>query len=254
MKNDSVQTTSDKQLLDGRYRVTGKVGSGASAIVYRCEDVLVPGRIVAVKHYHHADPPVEEMQHLSKMTHAGVPRSHGMFYEDAAWHLVMDYIEASTLEETRRINGGKVGPTLVCDTGMQLASILDEAHSHGIIYRDLKPANVLVSWTWHISLVDFGGASHTTQNDFYVTPPYASPEQRVGQETIDSRSDIYALGALLYELLTGHCNFEMKPYKNTSMEHVRRICLAMLAHRPEKRPQSMLQVIRELLRARQAFT
>jgi serine/threonine protein kinase len=230
------------------YDVIKMLGRGASSMVWLAQDSLTQ-KEVAIKQLKPGAPvPHQEFSYLASLRHRGLPRAYEMFQEKGCWHLVMDPVHGDTLRIYRSVHGRVVPPEEVRDIGVQLAAVLDELHSHGILYRDLKPTNVIREPSGRIRLVDFGSATQGYDNDCYVTPPYASPEQRVQCESIDERSDIYSLGVVLYELLTGKSDFEMDPYQDEELERLRSVFLTMIAQDPEKRPQSMVDVILVLLR------
>ncbi len=239
------------ELLNARYQITGIIGHGSTSAVYRALDMLRPDRPeIAIKQFHFEQAfPHQELRTLSLLSHPGIPRAYEAFFGSGCWHLVLDYVDGETLERCRKDCGGKLPPGEIAGIGLQLASILDEVHGHGLVYRDLKPANILRTDSGKIVLVDFGSVSATSDyNDYYVVAPYASPEQRLAWPEIDPRADVYALGIVLFELLFGHCNVEdARPVE----EHEIRLLdamLKMLSWRPEKRLSSMQQVMRALLR------
>ncbi len=239
------------ELLNSRYQITGILGNGSSSAVYRALDTLRPDRgEVAIKQYHFDQAfPASEMHHLSSLNHPGIPHVYEAFYSSGCWHMVLDYIDGETLERCRQDCGGKLPVVEIAQIGVQLASILDHVHDHGLVYRDLKPQNVLRTDEGRIFLVDFGGASYSdTFNDYYVVAPYASPEQRLAWPEIDERADIYALGIILFQLLFGHCNVEDARTETDQERALLSAILKMVAWRPEKRLPTMLHVMRELLK------
>jgi len=230
------------------YDVVRQLGRGASSIVWLAQDTS-SGRAVAIKQFK-SDAPIPHMEHaiLSSLQHRGLPDVYGLFREHGCWHIVMEPVHGDTLHTYRRVHGGVLPLEDVRDIGVQLCAVMDELHSNGVLYRDLKPENVMHETSGRVRLVDFGCASTGNDNDYYVTPPYASPEQRVQCESIDHRADIYSLGVVLFELLTGRTDFEMSPYEDENMERVRSVCLSMIAQDAAKRPQSMVDVMLALLR------
>jgi serine/threonine protein kinase len=230
------------------YDVVRQLGRGASSIVWLAQDTS-SGRAVAIKQFKPSAPvPHMEASILSSLQHRGLPEVYGTFRENGRWHIVMEPIMGDTLHVYRRVHGGVLPVEEVRDIGVQLCAVFDELHSNGVLYRDLKPENVIHETSGRIRLVDFGCASCGDDNDYYVTPPYAAPEQRVQCETIDHRADIYSLGVVLFELLTGRTNFDMSPYEDEAMERLRSVFLSMIAQDASKRPQSMVDVMLALLK------
>lgn len=239
------------ELLNSRYQITGMVGTGSTSAVYRALDTLRPERLaVAIKQYHFdREFPATEMQHLSSLSHPGIPHVYEAFYGSGCWHMVMDYVDGETLSQCRQDCGGKLPVVEVAEIGLQLASLLDHVHDHGLVYRDLKPQNILRTDAGKIVLVDFGSVSATSDyNEYYVCAPYASPEQRLAWPEIDERADIYALGIILFQLLFGHCNVEDARTETDQERALLSAILKMVSWRPEKRLPTMLHVMRELLR------
>jgi serine/threonine protein kinase len=230
------------------YDVVRQLGRGASSIVWLAQDTST-GRAVAIKQFKVGES-VPHVEHalLSSLQHRGLPQAYGLFQENQRWNIVMEPVHGDTLYVYRRVHGGVLPLEEVRDIGVQLCAVMDELHSNGVLYRDLKPANVIRETSGRIRLVDFGCASCGDDNDCYVTPPYASPEQRVQVEAIDHRADIYSLGVVLFELLTGRVTFDMEPFEDEAMERLRSVFLTMISQDPDKRPQSMVDVMLALLR------
>jgi serine/threonine protein kinase len=230
------------------YDVVRQLGRGASSIVWLAQDTS-SGRAVAIKQFKPSEPiPHMESAILASLQHRGLPEVYGTFRENGRWHIVMEPVHGDTLYVYRRVHGGVLPLEEVRDIGVQLCAVMDELHQNGVLYRDLKPANVMRETSGRVRLVDFGCATCGDDNDCYVTPPYAAPEQRVQCESIDHRADIYSLGVVLFELLTGRADFEMQPFEDVSMERVRSVCLKMVSHDAAKRPQSMVDVMLMLLK------
>lgn len=210
-------------LNNGRYEVLGILGKGGMSAVYKARDVAT-GKIVAIKELslsQTGNSPDEEKDAVARfnfeadtllrLRHANLPRVYARFDEYPRHYLVMDFIEGQTLEERLHTHGGAALPeTEVLSWARQLCDALTYLHSEvpPIIFRDLKPGNIMVTSDGHIYLIDFGiarvfipGRLKDTQQ--YGTPGYSPPEQ-YGKAQTDARADIYALGCTLYELLTGY--------------------------------------------------
>lgn len=231
-----------------RYDVIRQLGRGSHAMVWLAKDKLAD-REVAIKQFKpDATVPHLEFAFLTSLVHRNIPQAYEMFREHDCWHIVMEPVHGDTLKFYRRGHGGIIPVEEVRDIGVQLAAALDELHQNGILYRSLKPADVICETSGRIRLVDFGSATQGYDNDCPVTPPYASPEQMVQVESIDARADIYSLGVVLFELLTGKTSFVIEPLEDEVSEQLRSVCLTMCCQDPGERPQSMIDVILLLLR------
>jgi tRNA A-37 threonylcarbamoyl transferase component Bud32 len=203
---------------DGRYRLTGRLGRGGMAEVFAAEDVRL-GRIVAVKLLRTdlAEDPVSkarftrEAQAVAGLNHHAVVAVYDSGEDrtptGTAPYIVMELVEGHTIKDL--LNGPTPPP--VDQSLLIVSGVLDAlaySHEHGIVHRDIKPANVIITSTGAVKVMDFGiaralhgAASTMTQTGMVMgTPQYLSPEQALGK-TVDHRSDLYATGCLLYELL-----------------------------------------------------
>src|SRR5438876_350547 len=211
----------DQTLLAGAYQLLSRIGQGGMGAVYKAADTRFNNRPVAIKEMSsigvtptrllEAEAAFEHEAHLlADLLHPNLPRIYEHFAENDRSYLVMDFIEGQTLEEYLDQKGGGPLPVdQVITWAEQLCDVLNYLHSHQppIIFRDLKPANVMVSESGHVYLIDFGiarifkpGQSHDTVA--LGSPGFAAPEQ-YGKAQSTPRSDIYSLGALLHCLLTG---------------------------------------------------
>ena len=198
--------------LAGRYRVLRRLGSGGMATVFLAEDERL-GRNVAVKRLH-TDAPKASLRRFRNEARLGAALNHPNFvavYDtvvtDEGALIVMEYVEGTSLAELaggRRMRGGRALPIL-----RSVADALDHAHAEGVVHRDVKPANILVSDQDVVKLADLGiaravGASQITSEGSVVgTLPYMSPERLAGPGAGGPESDVYALAAVAYELLAG---------------------------------------------------
>ncbi|MYS20314.1 Serine/threonine protein kinase [Streptomyces sp. DvalAA-14] len=203
---------------DGRYRLSGKLGRGGMAEVFAAEDVRL-GRTVAVKLLRTdlAEDPVSkarftrEAQAVAGLNHHAVVAVYDSGEDRTATgtvpYIVMELVEGHTIKDL--LNGPTPPP--VEQALLIVSGVLDAlaySHQHGIVHRDIKPANVIITSTGQVKVMDFGiaralhgAASTMTQTGMVMgTPQYLSPEQALGK-TVDHRSDLYATGCLLYELL-----------------------------------------------------
>jgi predicted Ser/Thr protein kinase len=206
----------------GKYSIQGEIGKGGMGVVYRGLDPYI-GRTVAIKTIRldvlRQDSSREEAlkrflreaQAAGNLSHPNIVTIYDVGEHEGLIYIAMEFIKGHSLESL--LQQGRIF-TLeeVIQLFSQVASALDYAHQKGIVHRDIKPANILVADDLKVSLVDFGIArtstSTMTQAGMLLgTPRYMSPEQITGKK-VDSRSDIFALGAILYELLTRHNPFE----------------------------------------------
>jgi len=208
-------------LLANRYKLLSCIGQGGMGAVYKAADTRFNNRPVAIKEMSTSGLPAARLQEaeeafereahlLADLLHPNLPRIYEHFAENDRSYLVMDFIDGQTLEEYLAKIGGKPLPVdQVMKWAQQLCDVLNYLHSHQppIVFRDLKPANVMIDDSGHIYLIDFGiarifkpGKQHDTVA--LGSPGYAAPEQ-YGKAQSTPRSDIYSLGALLHCLLTG---------------------------------------------------
>jgi serine/threonine protein kinase len=202
----------------GRFELDSELGRGAMGVVWKAVDPLI-GRPVAIKTVEAErfdfDPEarerfLREARAAGRLSHPNIVTifDAGTSGDDA--YIVMELIAGRTLSEMIA-TGNRFPAFTVADIGAQIAEALDYAHSHGVVHRDIKPANVMLTPGGLVKITDFGvarleDASHTRVGTVLGSPRYMSPEQVRGQQ-VDGRSDIYSLGVLLYELVTGACPF-----------------------------------------------
>jgi eukaryotic-like serine/threonine-protein kinase len=236
------------RVLDGRYRLGDRLGGGAAAEVYRALDERLQ-RPVAVKLFR-GDAAAQlqrheaEMRTLASLDHPSLVGVYdaGTDEGSGAPFLVMQLVEGSTLADELR--NGPVPPDRAATYGAALADALAYVHERGFVHRDVKPANVLISGDGRVHLADFGiarlvdSAHETRTGDVLGTPGYFSPEQVVG-EPVGAPTDIYALGIVLIECVTGE-----RPFEGGPME----VALARV-HRAPDLPLSLPEQWRTLLRA-----
>ncbi|HLX56119.1 MAG TPA: serine/threonine-protein kinase [Ktedonobacteraceae bacterium] len=207
-------------LFRDRYFIIGKVGAGGFGSVYKATDTQSGDRLVAIKEVRlpglHPQAVIEatnafqrEVSLLSQLRHSNLPRLYEHFQSPGYWYLVMDFIVGETLEEYQGKAPNK-RPLLseVFNIGIQLCTVLDYLHSQQppIVFRDLKPANIMRTPTGQIYLIDFGIARYFKPGQAKDTialgsPGYAAPEQ-YGKAQTTPRADIYSLGVVLHQLLT----------------------------------------------------
>src|SRR6266480_3810134 len=261
----------DQTLLAGRYQLLKRIGQGGMGAVYKAADTRFNNRPVAIKEMsstgltptrlQEAEAAFEHEAHLlADLLHPNLPRIYEHFTENDRSYLVMDFIEGQTLEEyLEQIGGGPLPVDQVITWAEQLCDVLNYLHSHQppIIFRDLKPANVMISDSGHVYLIDFGiarffkpGKQHDTVA--LGSPGYAAPEQ-YGKAQSTPRSDIYSLGALLHHLLTGVDPSEQPFFFRdaSQLNHAidptfDALLKQMLAMDSDRRPASALEVLNAL--------
>lgn len=262
----------ETKLLADRYKVLRKLGEGGMGLVYLAEDTELDNNKVAIKFI----PPMlagnvraiknlkKEAQTAMQLSHSNIVRLHDLHTDGHQKFLVMEYIEGKTLEELlAEKEDDKFTLEELVPIAEQIAAGLDYAHSRNVLHRDLKPSNIMIGKEGAAKLMDFGIAreikdSHTrvTGQETSGTLPYMSPEQLMGEEPTVSM-DIYSLGALLYECLSGHPPFYRgdirEQIKSKTPGHIKEIdesasqaIRSALAKKAADRPKNTSEFIRLL--------
>ncbi len=223
--------------LGGRYEIIDVVGVGGMAVVYRARDTVL-GRYVAVKvlkDEYAKDPDIRrrfsnESQAVAKLSHNNIVSVFDVGSEGGVDYIVMELIEGVTLKEYLR-KKGRLPWQEALFFAQQICRALVHAHSRGIIHQDIKPQNVIILRDGTAKLTDFGIASFATTQETRVVQEaigsvhYISPEQAKGSK-IDYRTDIYSLGVVMYEMLTGKLPFEGETALQVVMQHLNAVPLA----------------------------
>ena len=212
-------------VLSGRYRIDGIAGAGGMGVVYKAHDqeLNVDIAIKLLGSEHAATPEAmarfrQEIRLSRQVTHPNVVRIHDIGIDGDLLFLTMDYVEGRTLRE--RLSEGKIEPVQAVKIAIQLAEALAEAHTKNIVHRDIKPSNILINEAGRAWLTDFGIARSIDQEgmtragEVIGTMAYLSPEQVRG-ESVDNRTDLYALGLVLSEMLTGQVPLKGKTAEET---------------------------------------
>ena len=217
-------------LFDGRYRILKRIGSGGMADVYLAEDEVL-GRRVAIKilNERHAgdDQFIErfrrEAQSAAALSHPNVVAIYDRGEAEGTYYIAMELLDGRNLKELI-VARGPAPPKIVVEYARQILAALAYSHRHTIVHRDIKPHNVVVDGDGRVKVADFGiargGASQMTEVGSIVgTAQYLSPEQARG-EPVDPRSDLYSLGIVMYELLTGSVPFTGDSPVEIAMKHL----------------------------------
>lgn len=270
------------KLLDNRYQLLKKIGSGGMADVYMAKDILLD-RIVAVKilHSNFAEDNEfivrfrHEAQSAGKLSHPNIVGIYDVGCDQGVYYIIMEYVEGETLKQYIQTH-----PNIPIDTAVRIAieigSALEEAHENGIIHCDIKPHNILLTDSGKVKVTDFGIArainSSTIMNRESIlgSVHYLSPEQASGDK-VTAKTDIYSLGIVLYEMLTHHLPFDGDTAVGIALKHIQNdiprptkynpaispmleeCLLTALQRDPDKRYDSVADFISELKIA-QGFT
>jgi serine/threonine-protein kinase len=204
----------------GRYEILGELGQGAMGIVYNAKDPLID-RVVAIKTINLGlalDEKEEfesrfyqEAKAAGRLSHPNIVTIYDVGKSGDVAYIAMEFLQGRELRDIMNDYGVlPVGQAL--DIAYQVAQGLAYAHEHGIVHRDIKPSNIMVIRDGHVKITDFGiarmasSAVHTQSGMVLGSPKYMSPEQVMGK-AIDQRSDVFSLGVMLYEMLTGQAPF-----------------------------------------------
>jgi serine/threonine protein kinase len=273
------------RLLGGRYQVGELLGYGGMAEVHRGRDLRL-GRDVAIKMLRTdlaRDDTFQlrfrrEAQNAASLNHPAIVAVYDTGEErgssgESLPYIVMEYVNGRTLKEVLAVEG-RLMPRRALEIVAEICSALEFSHRHGIIHRDIKPGNVMLTQTGQIKVMDFGiaralaasGSTMTQTSAVIGTAQYLSPEQARG-ESVDARSDVYATGCVLYELLCGQPPFVGDSPVSVAYQHVREdarppsllnrdvppavdaVVLKALAKNPLNRYQSAAEMRADLLRA-----
>ncbi|MGD9632123.1 MAG: WD40 repeat domain-containing serine/threonine protein kinase [Pirellulales bacterium] len=249
----------------GRYEVLTKVGVGSFGTVFKAHDPELD-RIVAIKvprdcnssNHDEMERFLREARSVAQLRHPAIVAVHEIGHSKDVPFLVSEYVEGVTLAEV--LSTGRPSQRVVAELLAALADALHYAHEMGVVHRDVKPANIMLDASGKPRLMDFGMARRTSvdatmtiDGQLIGTPAYMSPEQARGESRwVDRRSDIYSLGVILYQLLTGHLPFrgatqslltqllneEAKPphtLNRSIPRDLETICLKAMAKEPQRR-------------------
>ncbi len=235
-------------LLDNRYRILSKIGVGGMADVYKGEDTLL-GRPVAIKILHANFASDDEFvsrfkreaQAAGKLNHPNIVNMYDVGYDQDMHYIIMEYVDGETLKEyiTRH---HRLSIDEAVKITISIGEGLEHAHAMGIVHCDIKPHNVIITNTGRVKVTDFGiaRAMNSTNTVMYTnsimgSAHYLSPEQASGK-SVDGNTDIYSLGVVLYEMLTGKVPFEGDTPIAVALKHVREKVIPPTRYNPSIPP------------------
>ena len=258
-----------RELVVGPYRLLESIGRGGMGQVFKARHTLMQ-RVVALKVIRPAWLPepearqrfLREIQAAAKLAHPNVVMAHDAAQVDDSFYLAMELVEGTDLDKMLQ-KQGRLPVAQACDYAHQAALGLQHAHEHGMVHRDVKPSNLMVSGAGVVKVLDFGLAQVRTEREANLTrdgqlmgtPNYMAPEQAIQAAAVDIRADVYSLGCTLYHLLTGQPPFKEKSLSEKLLAHqthapppvgqlvavpteLEEIVRGMMAKRPEDRPQT----------------
>jgi HEAT repeat protein/tRNA A-37 threonylcarbamoyl transferase component Bud32 len=228
-----IQTLKPGEIIEGRYKYIDRIGRGAFGTVLLMEDTVVDERLIlkflnpnvsqdeeVMKRF------VHELRYSRKITHKNVIRIYDFLYIQGLYAISMEYFPSHTLG-SEVVNEKPVELKRAVQFSMDICTGMAVAHQQGIVHRDLKPANVLINQEGLLKIVDFGVAAAQREGDTQLTktgyvigsPKYMAPEQILGKK-VDERADIYALGVMLYEMVTGVPPYSRGDHMSVMYQHV----------------------------------
>jgi serine/threonine protein kinase len=221
------------EVLDGRYKYVEKIGKGAFGTVLLMEDTMVQERLVLKFLNQNVSQDeemmqrfVHELRYSRKITHPNVIRIYDFLQIRGSFAISMEYFPSHTLG-AEVTDGKPMDLRRAVQFGVDIATGMAVAHKAGIVHRDLKPANVLINDDSLLKIVDFGVAATQREGETQLTktgyvigsPKYMAPEQILGKK-VDERADVYSLGVILYEMLTGTPPYHRGDHMSVMYQHV----------------------------------
>ena len=218
-------------LLDNRYELIERIGDGGMAEVYRAHDKMLD-RFVAVKILHPQFTSDEafvkrfrrEAQGAAKLSHPNIVSIYDVGDCDGKYYIVMEYVKGETLKDKIK-REGPLSINTALQIAEEIASALENAHANNLVHCDIKPHNILINEAGHVKVADFGIARATSSSTITYTGSvvgsvhYFSPEQAKGH-TISPKSDIYSLGIVMYEMVTGQVPFNGETAVSIAIKHL----------------------------------
>jgi serine/threonine-protein kinase len=228
-----INTLKPGDVLEGRYKYIDRIGRGAFGTVLLMEDTVVDERLIlkflnpnvsqdeeVMKRF------VHELRYSRKITHKNVIRIYDFLYIQGLYAISMEYFPSHTLG-SEVVNDKPIDLQRALQFGIDMCTGMTVAHQVGIVHRDLKPANVLINQDGLLKIVDFGVAAAHREGDTQLTktgyvigsPKYMAPEQILGKK-VDERADIYAVGVMMYEMVTGVPPYSRGDHMSVMYQHV----------------------------------
>src|SRR5690349_4120159 len=230
--------------LNGRYRLEARIGSGGMSTVYRALDVTLERRVAVKLMNREVTSDSDQLERFRREARAVAQLSHPHIVgvidageDDGRPYIVFEYVEGETLKDRIRRQGRLPIPEAIA-YAIEMAHALGTAHARHIIHRDVKPQNVLIDEEGSAKVTDFGIARTLEEDGLTAdgrvlgTTDYVSPEQALGQP-VTGQSDLYSLGIVLYEMLTGDVPFKGENQVAVAMKHVREEVPDVQIKRPE---------------------
>jgi beta-lactam-binding protein with PASTA domain/predicted Ser/Thr protein kinase len=281
VKPDPKSSMLERQIVSNRYEIRDLIARGGMARVFRARDRLL-GRTVALKVLNPefaSDPNFverfrREAQAAASLTHPNIVAVYDCDRDGDTHYIAMEFVDGRTLRDLLK-SGGRLHYRRAAEIAADIALALEAAHRKGVVHRDVKPGNIMLTRTGEVKVTDFGiaraigtGEALTQAGAVLGTASYLSPEQADGR-AVDPRSDVYSLGVVLYEMLTGKPPFEADSPLALALKHVNEaptppseicedipasmeaITLKALSKRPDMRYQSALEMKEDLDRALQ---
>lgn len=221
------------KVFNNRYKIIEKLGSGGTSIVYRGQDLLL-NRMVTIKilreEYANNTDFIRRFRHeaqaVASLSHSNIVGVYDVGFEENMHYIVMEFVEGESLKDYIR-RKGVISASEACDITIQILAGVQHAHEHGIIHRDIKSHNILMSKNGQAKVTDFGIAvgmsdvtlTYNTSSRIMGSVHYISPEQVQGQ-AVTEKSDIYSVGVIIYEMLTGRLPFLGETPISIAMQHV----------------------------------
>jgi serine/threonine-protein kinase len=228
-----ISTLKPGDVIEGRYKYIERIGRGAFGTVLLMEDTVVEEKLILkflnpnvandeeiMKRF------VHELRYSRKITHRNVIRIYDFLYMQQNYAISMEYFPSHTLG-SEIVNEKPLAQKRALQFGIDIATGMAVAHQIGIVHRDLKPANLLINDQGQLKIVDFGVAAAHREGDTQLTktgyvigsPKYMAPEQILGRK-VDERADVYALGVIMYEMLTGVPPYSRGDHMAVMYQHV----------------------------------
>ena len=241
-----ISTLKSGDVIEGRYKFIEKIGKGAFGTVLLVEDTVVDERLILkflnpnvsqdeemMKRF------VHELRYSRKITHRNVIRIYDFLFMRGNYAISMEYFPSHTLG-SEIVNEKPLPLPRAMQYGIDLATGMSVAHLAGIVHRDLKPANILINNEGLLKIVDFGVAAAQKEGDTQLTktgyvigsPKYMAPEQILGKK-VDERADVYSIGVILYEMVTGQPPYSRGDHMSVMYQHVQGKAKSPLEVNPE---------------------